>query len=102
ALGMPKIQRFKLVFMPDGNTTLAAMLAGEVHLTVDSGLPPPQVATLKQQWAPGAGTAILYSNQWRAAHFQARADFVKPAALQDPRVRKVYALTIHMSGGIVL
>jgi peptide/nickel transport system substrate-binding protein len=98
ALGAPKIQRIKLLFMPDGNTTLASMLSGDVQLAADNGLPPPQVATLMQQWGPGGGSAVLYANQWRAAHFQARPDFVSPAALQDPRVRKALARAVDKPG----
>ena len=57
---------------------------GDVQLAADNGLPPPQVAILLQQWPAGSGSAVLYANQWRAAHFQHRPDFVSPAALQDP------------------
>ncbi|MEA2638834.1 MAG: peptide/nickel transport system substrate-binding protein, partial [Chloroflexota bacterium] len=58
----------------------------------------PQVALLMQQWPPGGGSAVLYANQWRAAHFQARPDFVSPASLSDPRVRKALAYAIDKPG----
>ena len=41
---------------------------------------------------------MLFSNQWRAAHVQARPDFLKPAALADPRIRKALALAIDKAG----
>jgi peptide/nickel transport system substrate-binding protein len=97
-LGAAKIQRIKLVFMPDGNTTFASMLSGDVQLAADNALPPPQVAMLMQQWPPGTGSAVLYANQWRAAHFQHRSDFVNPPALQDPRVRKALAHAVDKPG----
>jgi peptide/nickel transport system substrate-binding protein len=88
ALGTAKIPRIKLVFMPDGNTTLAAMLAGEVQLTADNGLPPQQVATYFRQRPPGSASVVQYANQWRAAHLQFRPDFVSPPYLRDVRVRQ--------------
>ena len=74
------------------------VLAGDVQLAADNGLPPPQVAILLQQWPAGSGSAVLYANQWRAAHFQHRPDFVSPAALQDPRVRKAFAYAVDKPG----
>jgi len=88
ALGVTKIPRIKLAFMPDGNTTLAAMLAGEVQLTADNGLPPQQVATYLRQRPPGSASVVQYANQWRAAHVQFRPDFVSPPYLRDVRVRQ--------------
>lgn len=103
ALGAAKIRRIKMVFMPDGNTTLAAMLAGDVQFAADNGLPPPQAATLLQQWPPGAASVVQYANQWRAAHFQFRPDFVSPAYLKDARVRKglAYAADRATINGLV-
>jgi peptide/nickel transport system substrate-binding protein len=98
ALGAPKIQRIKLVFMPDGNTSLAAMLAGDVQFAADNGLPPPQAATLLRQLPPGAASVVQFPNQWRAAHVQFRPDFVSPAALQDARVRKALAHSADRAG----
>ena len=54
----------------------AAMLAGEVQLTADNGLPPQQVATYLRQRPPGSASVVQYANQWRAAHVQFRPDFV--------------------------
>jgi peptide/nickel transport system substrate-binding protein len=94
ALGVPKIPRVKVLFVGDGNTTLAAMLAGQVLLAADSGLNPPQAAELLRQWPTRAGSVISQSRNWKAAHFQNRPEFASPAALQDLRVRKALAYVL--------
>src|SRR5579871_4556179 len=81
ALGVPKIQRLKMIFTPDGNSALAGMLAGDITLAADNALPPQQAATFLQQ-VP-SGTVVSFANQWRAAHFQARPELASPAALMD-------------------
>lgn len=98
ALGAPKIQRIKLVFVGDGNTALASMLAGDIQFAADTGLNSQQAAELLRQWPSGAGSAVSQASLWRAAHFQARPDFVSPAALQDLRVRQALAYAVDKPG----
>lgn len=93
-LGRPRIERIKLVFFSDSNTTLANMLSGEIHLSGDSSLRVAQVATLKREWGASEGKVILHPNQWRAVYFQFRPDIVHPRALLDPRVRRALAHAI--------
>ena len=92
ALGKPKIERMKLLFMTDSNAVLAAMRSGDVHLSADSSLRAEHAVLLKQDWAPRQGGDVLFHpNQWRAIHFQHRPEIVQPRAMLDPRVRKAIA-----------
>lgn len=91
-LGRPKIERVKLIFISDTNTTMANLLAGEVHLSADGSIGFRQAVTLKREWEPrGAGFALLHPNQWRATKFQFRPDLVSPRSLLDVRVRRALA-----------
>ncbi len=89
ALGRPKIERIRVLFMSDANTVLANMLTGEVLLSADTSLRLEEAQTLKQEWTPRkAGTILQHANQWRASVFQLRPELATPAAIRDPRVRK--------------
>ncbi|HEY3116850.1 MAG TPA: ABC transporter substrate-binding protein, partial [Chloroflexota bacterium] len=87
ALGAPKIQRIKLAFMPDPNTAVAGVLAGEIQVTADNATPLAQSLTLLRQMPAGGGVMVPGLSLWQGAHFQSRPDFVSPAALRDARVR---------------
>src|SRR5207244_811518 len=63
ALGPPRIQRIKLVFIADTNTVVAAMLNGEVHLAADSSLAVSQVPSLMRHWPDGGATVIWHAIQ---------------------------------------
>lgn len=93
-LGAPKIERLRVLFMSDGNSVLASMLAGEVHFAADLGLQVSHVPLLLNQWGPGRGTAIQHPNQWRVIYVQLRPDYASPRVLLDPRVRKALAHAI--------
>jgi peptide/nickel transport system substrate-binding protein len=95
ALGKPRIDRIKMLFMSDSNAVLAAMRAGDVHLSADSSLRAEHAILLKRDWAERQGGDVLFHpNQWRAVHVQHRAEIVNPRALLDVRVRKALAYTI--------
>ena len=88
-LGRAKIERLRLVFIGDGNTVLANLLAGEVQMAGDGALRLEQVATLRREWASrGGGDIVLQPTQWRAANFQLRPELATPPALLDARVRQ--------------
>src|SRR5581483_5842637 len=82
ALGAPKIQHIKIMFLPDANTALATMLSEDAQVAADQALGQAQAANLMRQWGTGKGDVVQYYNQWLAAHFQGRPDFVSPASLQ--------------------
>ncbi|MBM2810583.1 MAG: hypothetical protein HW416_1342 [Chloroflexi bacterium] len=90
-LGRAKIERIRLAFIADQSTTIANMLAGEMHLTDGSSVGAADAIIFKKDWAPQRGGVILLANQWRGAHFQLRPELATPAAIQDPRVRRALA-----------
>ncbi len=95
ALGKPKIERIRMLFMPDSNAVLAAMRAGDVHLSADSSLRAEHAMLLKRDWEPRQGGDVLFHpNQWRAVHFQHRPELATPRAILDARVRKALAHAI--------
>jgi peptide/nickel transport system substrate-binding protein len=89
ALGKPKIERLRLTFIPDFNTSLANMLAGEAHITVDDSIAFQQAMVLRREWEPRqAGSVLIYPGIWRHLYFQQRAEYAQPQALRDARIRK--------------
>jgi peptide/nickel transport system substrate-binding protein len=94
-LGRPKINRVRMLFIPDFNTSLANMLAGEAHITVDDSIRFQQALVLRQEWGPKqAGTVLVYPALWRHAHIQQRPELARPAALIDARVRKALMYSV--------
>lgn len=89
--GRPKIDRIRMVFIGDGNTVMANMKAGTVHVAADS-LGFQQALELKREWAPtGAGSLIVTATSLRNVLFQFRPGIGDPRALQDVRVRRALA-----------
>ncbi len=93
-LGRPRLDRIKLLFTPDANTALASMLAGEIQMTADDGIPVGIIPALKAGWREGRGTVLLHANQWRAVYVQLKPEYTIPAALLDARVRKALASAV--------
>lgn len=89
ALGRPKIDRVKLVWNADFNTTLANLLAGEAHMPVDFALRVQQGLVLKREWGTrNAGTVEYRPSLWRWVQIQHRPEYANPRAVLDLRVRK--------------
>ena len=98
ATGRPRIDRVRMVFIPDVNTVLANMLAGEAHLAADNSLQFEHAVTLKREWdARQGGSVIWHFNTWRGSNFQFRQAFAKPEALLDLRVRRALAHAVDRS-----
>ncbi len=94
-LGRPRIERLRIVFIGDPNTTVANLLAGEVHFSADDSIRFQQGLTLKREWAPTNGGSVLVKpDLWRATYVQLRSELASPRALLDPRVRKALAYSI--------
>jgi peptide/nickel transport system substrate-binding protein len=92
ALGRPRIERLRVLFIPDFNTALANMLSGEAQITIDDTLSFQQALLLRREWTPrGAGTVLLYPQYWRWITIQQRPELASPRALTDPRVRQALA-----------
>lgn len=99
ALGRPRIDRIRMRFIPDFNATLAAMLAGEVHINFDDSLRHQQGLILRREWeARNAGTVLVYPGLWRWSQIQQRSEFAQPRALMDARVRKALSHSVDKAG----
>lgn len=91
-LGRPRIDRVRLVFVPDQNTALAQLASGAAHISVDFSIRVEQTNTLKQQWAPtNGGTVLVDASTFRLSQVQLRPELVNPRSLLDVRVRKALA-----------
>jgi peptide/nickel transport system substrate-binding protein len=91
ALGKPKIERIRMVWSPDFNTTVANMLGGEGHMTIDDSIRFQQAMILRQNWGDRGGTVLVYPSLWRWLQMQQRPELASPRALLDLRVRKALA-----------
>lgn len=92
ALGKPRIERLRLVFIGDPNTALANMLSGEAHYISESIFYTEEGTTLERQWAPSNGGTVLYSPvTFRITQIQHRPEVATPRALSDVRVRRALA-----------
>jgi peptide/nickel transport system substrate-binding protein len=94
-LGRPKIDRIRMMFVPDFNTTLANLLAGEAHITVDDSIRFQQALVARREWEPKqAGTVLVYPALWRQTYFQLRPELARPPAFGDVRVRKAMSHSV--------
>ena len=94
-LGRPRIDRVRMLFIPDFNTVLANLLAGEAHMSVEDSIRFQQGQVLRREWGPGnRGTVLAYPQFWRWTYAQQRAEFAQPQALRDVRVRQALAHSI--------
>jgi peptide/nickel transport system substrate-binding protein len=95
ALGRPKIERIRMLFMSDPNAALATLLAGEAHLAVDDSIRIEQGLILKREWETRSmGTVQFRPISGRTVRPQHRAEFAQPAAMLDVRVRRALAHAI--------
>jgi peptide/nickel transport system substrate-binding protein len=100
ALGPPKIERIRIIFMSDSNTAVAALLSGEAHIAVDFVLMYEQGVILEQEWSPRAGGdrgTVLYSPVlYRNSIFQLRPEMAATPALLDVRFRRALTHAVDM------
>src|SRR5439155_22299024 len=95
ALGRPKIDRFILRFIPDENSILTNLLAGEVQGTAGIALRLEHALVLNREWVPsGKGVAIIQASAFVYTMVQFRPEFQKTPALMDARVRKAMVSSI--------
>jgi peptide/nickel transport system substrate-binding protein len=88
-LGRPKIERIKIMFIGDGNTVLANILAGEVHVAMDNAIGLPQLDVLRRESREHA--LLPAGASWRLTYAQLRPEYASPRAILDHRVRKALA-----------
>jgi peptide/nickel transport system substrate-binding protein len=92
ALGRPRIDRIRLLFVSDPNTAVADLLAGQAQATVDDPIRLQQAIILKREWEQTQGGNVLLSEaQVRWHQLQLKPEFANPRGLLDLRVRKALA-----------
>jgi len=92
--GRPRIDRIRMMFIPDPNTAFANLLAGGSQMALDS-INFAQVLQLQQEWAgTKQGTADITVGSLNAIYIQHRADYANPKAILDPRVHRALAHAI--------
>lgn len=94
ALGRPKIDRMKIVFMNDANTALASLLSEAVQLLTDDAIYFQQAVIVRREMeARGTGQVLVRPGLWRFTQVQLHPERVAPSAraLSDVRVRKALA-----------
>lgn len=98
--GRPKIDRVKVVYMPDTNVAIASLLSGEVHFSMESLLHDDEGPMLEQGWAQNKGGVVLSEPiATRAVEFQGKPEFASPPELaSDARVRQAIAYTVDRVG----
>ncbi len=100
-LGRPKIDRIEVRFIPDPQTAVANLLAGEVDFISDFVLSVTEGQTLEQQWVPSGGGTVLYSPiSVRSSVIQQRPDAVDTPAFLDVRVRQAIAYGIDSATAV--
>jgi peptide/nickel transport system substrate-binding protein len=94
-LGRPKIDRVEVRFIPDPQTAVANILAGETHYVSDYILSVTEGQTLEEQLPQRGGGTVLYSPvSLRSSVVQQRPEVVETAALLEVRVRRALAFSI--------
>lgn len=92
ALGKPKIDQLRIVFINDPQTALANVLAGEVHYVTQNMFSVVHGLLLEEQWVKNNGGTVIYSPTGRRLGLiQMRPEYQQPKALADARVRYAVA-----------
>jgi peptide/nickel transport system substrate-binding protein len=94
-LGKPKIERLRLTWNSDFNSTLAMLLAGEADMPIDDSIRVEQGLVLERDWAPRkAGTVTYRPHLPRFIQVQHREQYANPQGVRDVRVRRALAHAI--------
>jgi len=89
--GRPKIDRIRMLFISEPNTSFANLLSGNTQMALDS-ITFAHMLQLKQEWAPtNGGTAGFTSPSTTTTIIQHRPEYANPRAILDPRVHKAFA-----------
>jgi peptide/nickel transport system substrate-binding protein len=94
--GRPKLDRILFRIVPDANTQIANVLAGELDLTLPTGIDVEGAVAVQERGGP---TQVLLGSSGRlrnAAH-QAREEYVQPKGLLDPRTRQALFRSLDRS-----
>jgi peptide/nickel transport system substrate-binding protein len=104
-LGSPKIGTVIFRFLGDANTLMANLVSGAIDVALPDGLSVEAASELKNSWAaPGTGNEVVLFRDGRYyfMEFQHRADWAKPAAARDPRVRRAFYYTVDKEGVVTV
>jgi peptide/nickel transport system substrate-binding protein len=89
AFGRPRIDRVRVIYIPDTNTGIATLLSGEAHFYMESALFGEDGIVLERQWGPGGGNVLYEPISPRAMGIQQRPEVAIPTELgSDARVRR--------------
>ncbi|HEY3115797.1 MAG TPA: ABC transporter substrate-binding protein, partial [Chloroflexota bacterium] len=101
ALGRPKIDKIRIVFIGDPQAGVAQLLSGNVHFSDSFVINPTDGINLEQQWADTKAGEILWSpTDPREALVQWRPEYALPVGIRDQRVRKALAYGFDNQGAI--
>ncbi|HZT07701.1 MAG TPA: ABC transporter substrate-binding protein [Chloroflexota bacterium] len=102
ALGKPKIDQVRIMFVSDPNTAIALMLTGEAQFAHDWVFFYEEAATLEQEArARNVDIVLDYApSLLRLTGIQHRPDTVSPRALVDVRVRRAIAWGIDAQAAV--
>ena len=99
ALGRPKIDRIKVLFVGDPNSAVANLLSGDAHVAVDFTVGFEQALVLRQEWpSRGGGNVLLTADKLRYVQTEYKADYTNPREILDVRVRKALNYAIDRQG----
>ena len=88
-LGRPKIDEVTFRLIPDPNTVVANLLAGEAQVAVNIALGQQAGATVRDQWKVSSeGTVIAVPTRFRFVDIQLKPGDLGQPALMDVRVRR--------------
>jgi peptide/nickel transport system substrate-binding protein len=100
-LGRPKIDRLFLRFIPEPNTQVASILAGEIDVTLPVSIDVETALAVQERWREaGTGGQVLLASpgQLRNAMIQQREEMASLKALLDPRVRQALYRAVDRHG----
>jgi peptide/nickel transport system substrate-binding protein len=90
--GRPRIDRIRVIYIPDTNTGLATLLSGEAHFYMEGALYGEDGITLERQWGPDRGVVLYEPISPRAMGIQTRPEYATPPELAtDVRARHAVA-----------
>jgi peptide/nickel transport system substrate-binding protein len=90
--GRPKLDRVRVIYIPDTNTGIATLLSGEAHFYMESSLFGEDGIVIERQWGSGQGTVLYEPISPRAMGIQQRPEVAVPPELgTDARVRRAVA-----------
>jgi ABC-type transport system substrate-binding protein len=101
ALGRPRIDRIRILFIQEPSTALANLLAGEGQFVGDFVFTATDGKTLEERWAEKKEGIVLWSpTTLRLSYIQLRPEHADPPALLDVRVRRAMAYAMDADTAI--